>query len=61
MGSSRPADLVTEAGPQNATVIVGGVTDLWCKIRTSKALAIAPFVQWMKRVDEEDLGVSLDY
>ena len=56
LGSSLPTDLVTEAGPANATVTVGGGANLWCKIRTSKALAIAPFVQWMKRVEEDEMA-----
>ena len=56
LGSSLPTDLVTEAGPANATVTVGGEANLWCKIRTSKALAIAPFVQWMKRVEEDEMA-----
>ena len=54
MGTSRPTDLVTEAGPQNSTVRVGLEADLWCKVRTTKSLAIAPFVQWMKRVDPDE-------
>ena len=45
MGTSRPTDLVTEAGPQNSTVRAGLEADLWCKVRTTKSLAIAPFVQ----------------
>ena len=53
VGTSRPTDLVTEAGPQNSTVKAGLEADLWCKVRTSKSLAIAPFVQWMKRVDPD--------
>ena len=54
MGTSRPTDLVTEAGPQNSTVRAGLEADLWCKVRTTKSLAIAPFVQWMKRVDPDE-------
>ena len=51
-------DLVTEAGPQNGTVLEGSNADIWCKIRTTKTSAIAPFVQWMKRVRDEPSASS---